>query len=263
VKAFLDDTGTDSGSRIIGVIGWAAATDSWISWEAEWRTFLETNELHKGWKQSDFGSAHSGRHGEYLDWSEAKWLVARRRVWEILSGNGLAGVGRAVVKSDYKEIVAQGKYNLPPDPYTFCLDRCLSTILHRSFNLPHGEGIAIYCDQNKQQEEIGRALAAWHTRYVTLYADVGYRGVPTSTTYGSRLKFLPLQAADVIATEAGRACSAFLEGSTREQIDERYPIIRELRDKGCLPDVIAYSKNEIMAELERGTPSPVQYGEKL
>ena|SRR5271167_2733110 len=264
VRAYLDDTGTDANSRIAGVVGWMASTESWELWEDIWRGFLKENGLKKGWKQSEFGSSHSGRHCRYLDWSEATWLLARRRVWEILTGSGLSGVGCAVVKSDYEEIVAQGEYDLPPNPYAFCLDRCLSVILHRSSNLPHGgEGIAIYCDQDKGQEEMGQALATWHTRYVTLYRDVGYRAVRTTTIYGSRMDLIPLQAADIVATETGRACRAFLDGCTREEIDRRYPIIRELRDRECLSDVFAYSKAEIIAEFERGAPSPVRYGEKL
>ena len=265
VRAYLDDTGTDTRSRITGVIGWAASTDAWISWENEWLAFLAHPDirLEKGWKQSDFASTFAGRRGEYLLWSEGQWLWARRRVWEILSQNSLFGVGCAVLKSDYEEIVALGKYHLPSNPYEFCLDRCLSKVLHSSVNLPHGEGIAIYCDQSKTQERIGNALAGWHEKYVTLYADAGYRDVPTSTTYGSRIKLIPLQAADIIATEAARACTAVLQGLTREEIDKAYPIVKELRDRDCIPDVVAYEKKEPIAEFERGPSSPLKYGQKL
>jgi hypothetical protein len=130
VRAYLDDTGTHSGSRIVGVLGWAASTDAWISWENKWRTFLTENELPNGWKHSNFGSAYAGRHGDYRHWSEAKWLLARRRVWELLSGDDVFGIGHAVVVPHYQEILAEGRYELPSDPYEFCLDRCLSLILH-------------------------------------------------------------------------------------------------------------------------------------
>jgi hypothetical protein len=264
VRTYLDDTGTHSGSRIVGVIGAAASTDAWISWEKKWCAFLIDNGLQKGWKHSDFGSSFvGGRYGEYEDWSEAKWLLARRRVWEIISEEDLFGVGYAVVTSDYEQIVAEAKYELPSDPYEFCLDRCLNLILHRSFNLPHSEGIAIFCDQSKEQERIGSALAVWHEKYVTLYADVGYRAVPTTTVYGSRLKYIPLQAADIMATEVYRACESFLRGSTREEIDQRYPILKELRDRGYLSNILAYSRDELIADLERGTPSPAKFGRKL
>jgi len=262
VWAYLDDTGTHSGSRIVGVLGWVASTDAWISWENKWRAFLAKYQLPNGWKHSEFGSVHAGRHGDYRDWSEAKWLSARRAVWELLSGDDIFGIGYAVVVPHYLGVLAEGQYELPSDPYEFCLDRCLSLILHRSYNLPHGEGIAIYCDQSKAQERVGNALATWHERYVTLYADIGYRGVQTSTTYGSRMKYIPLQAAGIIATEIYRGCECFLQGLRREEIDQRHPILRELRERGYLNDVLIYSRDEMLAELKRGGPSVARFGMK-
>ena len=180
-----------------------------------------------------------------------------------LTASDIFGIGYAVVVPHYREVLADGQYELPADPYEFCLDRCLSLILHRSFNLPHDEGIAIFCDQSKEQEPIGRALADWHKRYVTLYADVGYRAVPTSTIYGSRLQYIPLQAADIIATEHYRGCQSFLDGCGREEINQRHPILKELRDRGCLNDIFIYSRDEMVVELERGTPGAAKFGSGL
>jgi hypothetical protein len=226
--------------------------------------FLKENGLERtGWKQSDFGAAYEGRHGAYRDWSEAQWLLARNRLCEILGASALFGVGCAVVRRDYEEILALHKYNLPSDLYEFCLDRCLSVVSHRLHELPHDEGIAIYCDQSKEQEPVGQALAQWHSQYVTLYADARYRQRPVTTKYGSRKDFIPLQATDIIATEAYRACGAFVEGMPRQEIDNRYPIIRRLRDNGSLPNILLYSKNFLLSDLKHGFVSPVRYGEKL
>jgi hypothetical protein len=76
------------------------------------------------------------------------------------------------------------------------------------------------------------------------------------------MKYIPLQAAGIIATEIYRGCECFLQGLRREEIDQRHPILRELRERGYLNDVLIYSRDEMLAELKRGGPSVARFGMK-
>ena len=53
-----------------------------------------------------------------------------------------------------------------------------------------------------------------------------------------------------------------MQGLRREEIDQRHPILRELRERGYLNDVLIYSRDEMLAELKRGGPSVARFGMK-
>jgi hypothetical protein len=72
------------------------------------------------------------------------------------------------------------------------------------FEFPLDEGIAIYCDQDKN-ESLVKDLAEWHTAYLRASDRPGdpiQRKI--TTTYGSNVDYVPLQAADVVAHELMR-----------------------------------------------------------
>jgi hypothetical protein len=88
------------------------------------------------------------------------------------------------------------------DPYYFCLDYALRTLIHGISERPKDEGIIIYIDQDKKREAVAKQIAKWHQERLQispLSLTGPDRNRPVEICYGSMIDFNPLQAADILA----------------------------------------------------------------
>jgi hypothetical protein len=110
--------------------------------------------------------------------------------------------GATVSAEEYSAAVLRYSF-LPTDPYFFLLDRCLHRLINGLFEYPKDEGVAIFCDKDKDKRTV-LALSQWHEDYLrdNQNARPEERTREISTTYGSNIEYKPLQAADVVAHEA-------------------------------------------------------------
>jgi hypothetical protein len=175
----------------------------WPVWEDKWNALLAFTGLPR-WHHTDFVAKRFKKHGVVSSWPYAEWLVARKMLCEAFEAINPIFFGSTVLRADYVDL--RTRYtSLPEDPYYFLLDRCFHRLIQGLFEHPIDEGIAVYCDQDKD-ETLVRNLASWHTAYLranqTLslaHPDSAAREIITS--YGSNVRFIPLQAADVAANE--------------------------------------------------------------
>jgi hypothetical protein len=112
----------------------------------------------------------------------------------------------------------------PPDPYYFCLDRVLSTIVYSTG--PNDKGITIYCDQEKEHELIGRDLVRWHEARLAHNPSLATNPLTgpreVSVHYGPKRQFIPLQLADILANDAFRsACNSLVSRQTEAVTDHQ------------------------------------------
>lgn len=209
IGGYIDGSNLHPSARLVAVAGCAASTSQWPVWQAKWKELLDFSGLPK-WHHTDFMN-HLKRlpGGRVVSWIEGEWLIARRMLCEAFEAIRPVCFGATVWKADYDELRQRYPSLLPEDSYYFLLDRTLHRLIQGLFEHPVDDGVAIYCDQDKD-EALVRSLAGWHTAYLRadptdfhrFYPDRPQRKVVTS--YGSNIDYVPLQAADVIAHEVMR-----------------------------------------------------------
>lgn len=80
---------------------------------------------------------------------------------------------------------------------------------------PRDSGVTIYCDQEKEHELLGAVIARWHE--ARLKNDPSLASFPlegprtVEIHYGPKRRFLPLQAADILANDTYRRISDYLK----------------------------------------------------
>jgi len=88
-------------------------------------------------------------------------------------------------------------------PLRFCLDECLSGLIHRFHELPEDEGIAIFIDRD-ENENLAREITEWHVDYYRHNDQVDDSNREITLAFGSDREFVPIQAADILANETYR-----------------------------------------------------------
>lgn len=195
LKAYLDASGITN-QPVIALAGLAATESAWDCWEVQWLDKLKELGLTR-WHHTDFYN----RRNEYRNWEPAKFNYAYAQICKILNSIRPFGIAIALKRSDYEDLWKMGKWNIPPDPYLWCIDHCLEALIHKLHEAPADEGISIYIDKdNDEYEKLGQCIADWHL------AQNHSRRV--SITYGYNIDYKPLQAADILANETYRYIQA-------------------------------------------------------
>jgi hypothetical protein len=202
IGGYIDGSNLHGDVDVIAVAGCAANVKAWPDWEDKWKEILKISGLPR-WHHTDFIAKKKKIGREYSIWPEAEWLLCRRLLCEAFEAVKPTCFGATILRTDYEALRVQFPSLLPEDPYFFLLDRCLHRLIQGMFEHPVDEGVAIYCDQDKN-EQLVKDLAHWHTAYLRAadhfgHPDDGKRAV--TMTYGSNVDYVPLQAADVVAHE--------------------------------------------------------------
>jgi Protein of unknown function (DUF3800) len=197
LAAYLDDSGTDGNQPIVAVTGFLSEEGAWNGFCQEWQAFLNEFELSR-FHATEFWS-RKGR--PYNRWSDERHTLAQARVCDILKASSLFGIGTLVDVGAFQAWRNDLSYFIDPDPYFFCLSRCLRTLI-RGIKKSFGEddGIAIYVDQDKGRQRLGDQLAKWEE--TRLRGDPPLHVNPQRSiivNYASSYRCLPLQAADILS----------------------------------------------------------------
>ena len=193
LRAYLDASGqkTDPIVVVAGFLGWPANFE-WF--EQQWIPFLKEFELDH-FHATEFWARKSR---PYCNWTEPMCLKAKGDICAILSDSHGPpfGVGVAADVRLFQEWRSSLNHYYPSDPYFYCLDLILSSLVYSTG--PNDSGITIYCDQEKEHELLGGDIVKWHEQ-------PGPR--PVSVLYGPKRRFVPLQLADILANDIFRSAS--------------------------------------------------------
>lgn len=198
---YLDGSGKiTSHDHVVVVAGFLADVTAWVRFESEWEALLRDFKIAGRFHATNY----CARARPYDRWDEEKRASFERRVEEIFRLTSPIGVGCGVSTRVFEEWRGVQLRFYDPDPYVFCVDWCLREMIRKfSQPPPAKDGIAIFIDQEPEHEAVGRAVAKWH--------EAKLRKVPSrkvghpdplrdvSVTYGSNIKFVPLQAADMLS----------------------------------------------------------------
>src|SRR5262245_56710351 len=140
------------------VAGFVTTTAAWEVFERIWKDFLNEFGI------SHFHSFSFWEHrNQFQPWPQPKWEAAKAKICEIFTQFPRPiGVGAGVALNAFEEWRHRQTTFVDPDPYYFCLDRCLNSLIRGITQFPKDEGVAIFVDQDKQRESLGQQMAQWH-----------------------------------------------------------------------------------------------------
>jgi hypothetical protein len=202
IGGYIDGSNLHGKVDVIAVAGCAAVCEEWKRWEQKWGDLLKFSGLDR-WDHAKFMARWKPAKPSNR-WREPEWLIARRLLCEAFDTLSPVYVGASVTSHDYLSLRSQ-YVSLPSDPYYFLIDRCMNRLIQGLFERPKDEGVAIYCDQDKE-ESLVLQISKWHEAYVRnneLISDP-LRSRRVVTSYGSNVDYVPLQAVDVVAHELMR-----------------------------------------------------------
>ena len=214
LRAYLDASGK-SADRVVAVSGFVGPIQWWQDFETRWQSFLDEFGLDH-FHATEFWARKSR---PYSNWSDAQHLKAKGDICDILANLSAIGVAVSLNVQAFSEWRAGLNHYYPSDPYYFCLDRVLYSLVYMIKQGPKDDGITIYCDQEKEHELLGADIARWHE--ARLNKNLSLASFPlegprdVSVYYGSKRQFLPLQAADIFANDTYRQVSDYLSSGVK------------------------------------------------
>jgi len=196
LEAYFDESGSHDGSRVFSMGGLVARLDQ-MKWLADaWRDMLHRNGI------SEFHSADlESRRGIY----DGIGAEEQKRIFQdainVIGTYARTAIAGLVVIDDYEQAIPgwAKKTAAFGDKYNFCFQMCLNLVFGWIEGLdpemPPGDRIAFMFDQRERGEEITSTSFSQIRKFRDLHDWMG------SLTFDSRKRFVPLQAADLVAYE--------------------------------------------------------------
>jgi Protein of unknown function (DUF3800) len=216
VRAYLDASGQKN-DPIVVVAGFLGFPGQFERFENLWDPFLKEFELDH-FHATEFWARKSR---PYVNWSNEQHLKAQGDICKILSdpGGPPCGIAAAVLVPAFNKWRETLDHYYPSDPYYFCLDEVLHTLVYSTG--PGAEDITIYCDQEKEHELLGTDIARWHearlNKTPSLATNPLDRPRNVSVLYGPKRKFIPLQLADILANDTYKMTFRFMNSGRMGQ----------------------------------------------
>lgn len=213
-KAYLDES---YDSKILVISAWAADAVIWPDVEAQWARQIQrvgVSEYH----------AVDCAHGveEFKGWPKEKRNLLTKKLTRIITHRrplhptirkGMYGISVALLLDDYRELMTGAAGEEFPDPYMLALQLIVRRIAYQASRLPEGEQVECIFDQN---EEFAGNATDLFTRIVRSPL-VPHREKLRGIAFESSKKFIPLQAADLLAFETLLAVRRKLSPGGRER----------------------------------------------
>lgn len=190
-KVYIDESGVHDTSPVVTVAAYLARPKQWEAFTKEWVRAIKPIKVYRA---SDAATCH----GEFEGWTPSQVAEMAKRVLPIIPKHTASAVAVAIHLGDYAEAVKD-----KPDvreaigePYGACLQWVLTTLLRAKAEYGNREQIAFFHERNDFHADAMRAFD-----YVVERWNIGAR---CSLTFGSKERYVPLQAADIYAYEANK-----------------------------------------------------------
>jgi hypothetical protein len=195
--AYMDESGTHNQSEFASLAGYVNHSIGWTQVERTWKAVLSqyhVDEFH----MTDF----ENRYGEF-DWRNYWFLPDQelrhpfmRDIIRALDPPKHLRVGCTISLRDYREIIPEC-FHKEYNPYYFLFAKCIEQLWRVSFlAIPPDEQLAFVFDEKLGFE--GRSTAIF---YALRDHQFPYSDKMGSVQFASSKKFVPLQAADLVAFE--------------------------------------------------------------
>lgn len=200
LQAYMDESGTHGGPAIV-VGGYLGMARQWEKFESVWTPVLEREGL------TAFHAADcTAKQGEFAGWEWERGDSVYRELISIINEHNLFAVAMAVVTSDFRGLVSP-ELQKETREYHLAMQMCFCQFA-RSLRgkVDSNELIAYVFEQ--QDEFAGRAREIFQRILTNEDGERSFR--LRSIGYGDRVKFVQLQAADILVYEMYREMDRML-----------------------------------------------------
>lgn len=219
---YMDESGTHDQSEVVAFAGYLGTYDSWIAFEREW------NQVMHHFAVRDFHMADfENRRGEFIwqnywwwPWAEKTRVRLIERVTNICQQRTIIGLGCAIIRKQYEEILTENIQDDLRHPYYFCMYACLDMLLNLGSRRSTASGkvetridsikpINFLFDRKQGRFRLGSRKISWEAQaqifFQRIKSDLDPQGTTLgSLSFGSRRDYPQLRAADVIVYEAAK-----------------------------------------------------------
>lgn len=243
--AYVDESvqdDKDAARQLYAVTAYIASFESWIKAEEEWQEILGAYGI-SAFHATDF----LGRWGEFRnDWDNDKRNQFMERLCAVAAEQTILGVGCGITEQDYDYEAALPK-SLRDEwrsPYNFCVYGMLSLIRSLDANSRFSLPTPLYFLFDNKPKFEGEALR--------LYRDYQSRCDPHEKlfgdiAFGSRLKYKPLQIADLLVHIINRRFKEMARAIPPEQSKMKKPLDILMRRGNVF---ISFPTKELMQEYQ-------------
>jgi hypothetical protein len=193
LSAYFDDSGTHDVSPVVVLGGLLGTEDQWIAFEAAWAALLAAPLPGKPPLRQFHLAPCRAAAGEFADYNRADRDRITYLFRQIILDVGLVTIASALNKTAWNELVTGDLVAELGEPIAYCFVKCVDQILNTVRLRKPGQRVAIVFDQGTKRD-----LEQWMKFYVSQsgkYPEIAALG------FGRVSEILPLQGADMIATE--------------------------------------------------------------
>ena len=200
--AFVDDSGSDTGSWLMVLAGLVSTQEQWKAFADEWQTTIDASPSIDYYKASEYVSLTKCFEGFSHDEADAKTLALAK----VISRHAHYGVASLVLWEDFNKHVTPRTYpagwrNRPTyrgyeHPYFICFADVVSLIVHEQVRRNQADKVVDFVF-DKQGKLLRRALMEFEL--VKEEEEEPYCSILGQAIPGDDKVMLPLQAADLFA----------------------------------------------------------------
>jgi len=193
LTAYFDESGTHEGSEAVALAGWLSTDERWRRFEAEWREAL-----------SDFGvdMFHMNKFANgappFKGWPEKKRQARLARLLTIINRHALGSVGWVINKPLYDKVVAEKAQSICGSPYGLAAVACFTDVASAMRGMKIVDAWVAYVFE-KGTEGQADILKMFNENMRDPARKEHFRLL--SLRFEDKRKYLPLQAADILAYE--------------------------------------------------------------
>jgi hypothetical protein len=195
LRAYFDDSGTHKDSDVVVVGGLVASVEQWAAFEVAWAARL--SDPLPGYNKPPLKMFHlshcNAKDGAFAGYTDGECDALTHDFRQILIDFRLISTASAIDKKAWDELILGENRAWLGDAADVCVDHCMREAMKIAEPRPDGNLIAVVFDQGMGTTR-RQALAEEYT------FPLGHPRV-VSVTFSSVRDVLPLQAADITATE--------------------------------------------------------------
>jgi len=196
IWAYFDDAGTHQGSEVTTIGGLVGTEQAWTAFEADWLAVI--NEFREYGLAAFHAYECEVREGNFERLSrEIREAISRKFSRIIAEHTDLRPFWSSVINAAWEDVADQAFKERYQKPFGLCFEWCVQQVARWSVNYADSSPVAlIFSEQLDFQDRMHEVFS--HYIGAKRYSPL------RTLTFGSYRDLVPLQGADLIATEINR-----------------------------------------------------------